>query len=1463
MPIYGGYETVAELHRGALGAVWSARRAGASEEPVFAIRTCQPDGAILGEVRAAAALEAFLGRAQAQQRAAQSVPLAESRWAQVYEIGRVPATETAPAGVFMVTDLATRGTTERLIAARTQLDGRTLAVIVDGVVAGLRQIASPAGGGRSHGRIEPSNVLLLAGTPGQPPPRAARKDGIAKSLFTRVALADPAIDGDSDRSRAAKDDQLALGRLIHLLVLHEPFRGQLPLESGPQWSQLGKSGDSWRQLTERLLERSSDLVPLEDLVGEVKKLRGMRRSRTPLIVGVAALALVAGGVGVYVLAERAFQRQAAPLPETLWNPDAAARWAQLCDAYRTWYGSFLTRLEQRPPTASAQHRTRRAWYAALDRELGSILAPHALIPGKGTDPWTLAGVEAGADLTTLSASPTARARSDSSVERTRVALESIDALLKELPEKWPALARFGELAQLWESRGWKTQAEYVRRIAVGASPAVPGLIDLAASFDELLRTRTMIERVEGRWVSLKQAADAIARAEDPLLKTAPAAFGSMLAMAASSSDPAMVSATPTRDDVVLIEQSIDIASELASRLQAFLENEWSGIDADSFRSGERYGQLAAAPASAETLEGWLFEVRGHARLDPALDPRAGWDEAELLKPVNLAVAELAKPLLNVPVDAITSDRIQNLRAGAHEISPDRLPWNRRNRDRIETHTVRIRREVAAVQAELEARIAVRMQELATTAEEVREQLRSRASVAADSPALNAAWIAGRDRLLAVHTGLDFEALKQAARSLEGEISWAAAAFGSPRQADDLDGRIRRAPGAKGAMWASRVAQTVDELREKALGDALAAAGSPEAAAFRTALEPLARAHRSRIDELAAQVTALEAVQSRLDAADSLTDEGGGSSGRLARAQQTLDQLAARSPVIAESLSELRGRLDSLALVSRESESPLLIARIREARPDRPEAAMAAFRRLGSPEIGWPATTDDLKDAAPVRDALLRVAASVDDPARREELATMVRNELAARWASLAQRAADVATFEPIALAAGDFSVRTATLPPAIRFNVALTQVRRALLRPGLQEDAVRQLVAAFLAEARAIPQLPATASTRMAEVAALIDGSQPEPPSIDPLTLGPGAAGWRGETDESGKLTFTSGSARLEFIRVEVQRSGETVPVYFGVSEVSVGNFARIVAQARAQDELRRAMDVFDPGTATWAGPRSWTWNAARTVVPGPLWLKLDANVTAQRPAYPASLLRPGDFRLIRDEAGGEPNTEHPIQQLSPVAAALVARLAGCRLPATDEWRAAHLLVPLAGELSEWNLRDATFSAQLAHTRTMQGQVVNKASFPWPDSNILLPDQPKVPVHDRATAHGFNDGFLWFAPSAADPGHLIHHLIGNVAEFVFDQPDRMDAAKANADAVLSTLQQSADGLGAIGGSALSPPELSPETRVPVDLLFSTEGFADVGFRVAFTARGTRPPRETMAAKVLRVLSPDTYLFARR
>ena len=41
---------------------------------------------------------------------------------------------------------------------------------------------------------------------------------------------------------------------------------------------------------------------------------------------------------------------------------------------------------------------------------------------------------------------------------------------------------------------------------------------------------------------------------------------------------------------------------------------------------------------------------------------------------------------------------------------------------------------------------------------------------------------------------------------------------------------------------------------------------------------------------------------------------------------------------------------------------------------------------------------------------------------------------------------------------------------------------------------------------------------------------------------------------------------------------------------------------------------------------------------------------------------------------------------------------------------------------------------------------------------------------------------------------------------------------------------------------------------------ATEGFADVGCRLAFNAKGTPPPRESFAVRALKILTDEVYLL---
>ena len=182
--------------------------------------------------------------------------------------------------------------------------------------------------------------------------------------------------------------------------------------------------------------------------------------------------------------------------------------------------------------------------------------------------------------------------------------------------------------------------------------------------------------------------------------------------------------------------------------------------------------------------------------------------------------------------------------------------------------------------------------------------------------------------------------------------------------------------------------------------------------------------------------------------------------------------------------------------------------------------------------------------------------------------------------------------------------------------------------------------------------------------------------------------------------------------------------------------------------------------------------------------------------------------------------------------------------------------------LEKWNLRDQTFKVLLDFR-----SAGNKPTGVFDPDAQVFPSQPMQPA-DRVTATS-EDGFLWFARVSEDVGggpRVFHHLIGNVAELVFEDPAFCDAKEK---AQLGEMVQSpaSDKHRVIGGSAMSKVADPVNVPMPVPLVesdksaVSTRGFSDVGMRPAFTARTKKTDvREVpYAVKVAEFLKLAPYL----
>jgi hypothetical protein len=547
------------------------------------------------------------------------------------------------------------------------------------------------------------------------------------------------------------------------------------------------------------------------------------------------------------------------------------------------------------------------------------------------------------------------------------------------------------------------------------------------------------------------------------------------------------------------------------------------------------------------------------------------------------------------------------------------------------------------------------------------------------------------------------------------------------------------------------------------------------------------------------------------------------------------------------LGPLAQRCEAIQRLGGEKSPKRLLDAIRQAREDqsrlRASEAMTAWRALA--EAGWPATIDDLRVATKAfSEDLGPVIARVSDTSRRtvlREAAQRVGRAMWRRW--VIENARDDSSIS-VSFDAGSvlgIEPDRDDLPAWVRFNFA-----RHVLAKAVDEAAALSGSARDAAQRKAIEEF--VQSVQPLAVASegspkgLLDAIEPlrrKGAELDLAKLGPGSAGWKLAEGGDGErvvylMQHDEREWRLEFRRVEP--SDSEVVSYLGTTEVSVGQFAAIVDAAGRWEEYRTKPEPSflpsppDPaGLDPRAGARSWVWSGGKIEPAKPVegdtssgWLRVRPSMTG-KPYYPDGLLVE------------PPSWDSPMQQVGPVASALTAKLAGCRLPTANEWRAA---VQISATVQP-NLRDASWKRVYDHIRSL-----GVAEADYPGSSVFRPvsAQRIASSADNTPAVFTDDGVVWFLPVGQGNDQAFLHLVGNVAEFVFEEPSTLESAPATREGVRSVIGQG-EKVGVIGASALSPPEVKPD-EVYLLRPGGPKVFSDVGFRLAFSA-----PREAGATGV--------------
>ncbi len=1194
---------------------------------------------------------------------------------------------------------------------------------------------------------------------------------------------------------------------------------------------------------------------------------GGRKKTYLLLIAAGAVALIAAGVAIYLTGPGSPAQAGVTKPRTQPSPvvirpppqpgPAGGRvtgeakpvqpgaapanddWQKLCTDYRTWFGLFLKRLDERPriDLPGGPFDSRRAVYAA-DANLAAILAQLPSGAGdpaaEGGDPWSIAGVGRGRDLEQLARSPTDAVRTESGAQKIAAALSRVRAVSDGLSaSSWQLLGSIAGAAEALQSVGRGPESALARHIVANVAPGKTG--DLAASIDAALVAGPVFQRIADNLKTLDRASGTLGDTRDPLLLAFGPWAATQLTLQRASPGPASGAAQRAEMPALLeFDRRLDEVARLAFRLSAFVAEKWQATDHQLMVARSPVYASASLPG-AEVFESWLREAASYPLLDAASDPRRS-------SPVRGVLAEVAANIdtltgtLNVDADAGAPQRHADLVARLEQL--DRLAWNSSTRRDIETGLAELQTQAAALRQTLANQLAQEQGKRAGSAREVRQGLSSTDSIVARSDAVNAAWRAARDRLLANIPDEQYVQLRLKAQELQQALT----AFNSAVP-PGLETSGQTAP------WAGVIATESWARREQLIKDALAGwqtgPQTPDPAALAGAQGAIAADFGSWLSSAQSLIADTWAIQRMLDAGFDLREQ------ENAATVESLYQSAShtgalKSPAVAGAVAPIFERVEALRAMESRQDPAALLAQLNSAKPDRVEIAVAAWRRLGQLP-SWPATARQLGEARQADESILRTVVSLEHD-RRAQVEAVVASDKPRRWQKCFAALSTPAEIESAAAQAGVFAVDPAVLPAPLRYNLFLADLKRQAGVESLTDPQVTELVRAFVRDARALEDVPAAKS--LLQNLDGLTGERPRP-AVDAATLGPGSvAGWSGAWQ--GKvLRFSRTSARgqaitLDFVRVDAATPEESF--YLGATEVPVGAFIEVIDAAGEWDQLVAMFPQVSPVDDYREGPRTWRWTADARRKPvmrlAASWL----TEVARGRSVPES---PAELNV------GRPALLHPVQFIPPDAAVLMATLVGCRLPTSTEWSSAYASIKPTIDPKTCNLRDQSWAQQQRYCVNLS----RGGTVQWPDASIAIPHQMQVPRAEFATANDWSDGALWFLPVDSDAAdRAIHHLVGNVAEYVLDAAPSTEL-QANSGSIKTFLRRNREALKVIGGSAISPKEVDIASAFAIDLDEATEGFADVGIRLAFSTSGVTPRPEPLSAKLSKLLSEAAYLAA--
>ncbi len=1398
---------------------------GAEDTLIWA---CRPDPALVGVRAADAAVRGFLASAVAQRKLSQQT---DGRIQPVQDLGvdAHGAWRAGPRVMLRASDL---------MDGKVRPTGAALKALIGGV---LEAVAALEAVGRGHGRITAGRVLI------EPAGGGAR---------WRVVLDDPAADTDLT---SAEPDLRQVGRLLYEMIVLEAYRPTVgyPIEESTGYRRLGKHAGAWLSLTNALMDPALSLEPGKlNAAGALAQLakistKESRGNAAGVWLAVAAALLLAGGgVGAWYVTRPQAPAEVVVLADV--KLDDLQKWSEHADA---WLLQFVQTGLPRVRARLNQDETLRSGVVQRLESIGAARLDPVAVSGAPVRSATQV-----ADYLRSANSPLLQDREFGGRIQTAFVLvgEVVGAI-----KGWERVVRFEELSGAWVDRGWGAGGQRLRELAgpferevfeAGVGERLVAVLDAA----------DRVEAIEARYATLGERAGVVVAAgaetafedpADPLLTGYADYVASALRLDGGATGVGPLEA---------VEARLTEVEELTGVLVAFAGEGWRRVERELF--DEESTVLAEVRGGAGPTAGlyrrWVQEAQSEQfrALDPADDPRNGWGGVAELQRLRDEIASLRTDYPGRAEEALAGkrfdERIETLDSAAQGLVA--LPWKRRLKETVEAGFAETSRGVRALAQEVDEVVA----QVRVKWEELRPALAARTGVSdAGLASIDAAYRGRRDELISAN------APTEDARSLRDQHEALVGFF------DDLERALSVSPN-----WDERPEgfnQARFEAALRARLDAAAAAALQSAGwggtayasndAYRREVTRQAGALNEwlgRVSRMAADYAAIE----RLLAGAYLPDEAG--PGGRTLAERALGWRGGELLADADVRAALGTVVDRSEAVLQAWESVNVTELVGLAgRLDVPAVlAVTAYARLSDASGGtWPSGVPAIEADLGAQARAAQAIESLGDPARRTAVEARVRAIGAVRLESGLSGLATPDEMDAGLTAARASGVDFSEMPGWVRFNEALGRLR-GVEDIGGEEEAVRALAGRYAAELASLEaELGADAGGAwVAELDALSRPPEDEGPALDPAAVGPGRAGWRADADEDlQRLRYTGpdgpgGEITLEFVAVEMMGSdGEPRLVYFCTTEVSLRVFNAIVlAQDRGWDRLvgpdgRSWGEFFEAReaarlnqSAPWLGARVWAWDEAEgRLVPNPTWLSPTPDMVAEFPAY-AQEIGGSDPTQVSD-AQGRPSLDHPMNYVSPDAAAMAAEWLGCRLPTSAEWAAAFQRYETGTDASDWNLRDRTVMTQRSHVQGLNS-AGRTSLVPVPEEGSFVLVRSLLDASQPGWAS--DDGRLWFdrvGPDAglngAARGRTLYGLVGNVGELGSD-----------------------DGrLQLLGGSAFSAAAGTIEAGAEAQSIlprFRRFGFSDFGFRLVFDAEGALRP--SVNTELARLLARAPYVLGR-